>query len=202
MIALLAVKRFLWTLLLAIPLIATLLVHRLGSSYLQRSWGVMGMRAAHELDVADAAAAGAVEEEQQQGQGGEQRQQSAGSGSGDGSSSSSSCGLNAAVTSGSVLHQHQQHQQAGCVSEAGANPGSSSSSCILAAGQQQQQQGSLPAAWGELYRPPGQRLLLLGPRIEAGLREQVQQMKQRLAEHNAAAAAASNRRRTSRPSFV
>jgi len=64
MIALLIVKRFVWVVLLLIPLAVTVVVHRIGSGFLQRSWGVMSMRTAHELDVADAAAAAAPADKQ------------------------------------------------------------------------------------------------------------------------------------------
>jgi hypothetical protein len=152
MIALLAVKRFVWTLLLLIPLLCTILVHRIGAGFLQRSWGVMSMKAAHELDMADAA----VQQQQQQQQQSEQQQRG------------TAAGALRVVGSSSATGQ----------SDRLAGPG------VLAGNQP----GSLSAAWGELYRSPGQRLLLLGPSIEQGLAQQVGAMQQRLAEHNAAAA--------------
>jgi hypothetical protein len=163
MIALLAVKRFIWALLLIIPVLATMLVHRLGSSYLQRSWGVMSMRAAYELDLADAA-----EQQQQQ-----QRLAYADGGS------SGNRGVTGAAEN-SVLNQQQQRLGSGAATD---NHGGSSGSSSNAASNWQHQ-GSLSAAWGELYRPPGQRLLLLGPKIEEGLRQRVGDMQQRLARHN------------------
>lgn len=163
MIALLAVKRFIWALLLIIPVLATMLVHRLGSSYLQRSWGVMSMRAAYELDLADAA---------------EQQQQQQRLAYGDGGSSGD--GGVAGAAQNAVLNQQQQ--RLGSSAATGGLGGSSGSSSNAASNWQHQ--GSLSAAWGELYRPPGQRLLLLGPKIEEGLRQRVVDMQQRLARHN------------------
>lgn len=130
MIVILAVKQFVWAVLVVVPVVLTAFVHRLGADFLQRSWGVMSMRAAYELDLLDAAAA---------------CQQPA----------------------------EQQHADAKVPS------------------QQQQQQS---AAWGELYRPPGQRVLLQGPGIEARLAQQVAAMQQRLAEHNEVAATNAKRR--------
>lgn len=117
--------------LLVVPVVLTAFVHRLGAGFLQRSWGVMSMRAAYELDLLDVAAAGQQPTE-------------------------------------------RQHADAKVSS------------------QQQQQQQS--AAWSELYWPPGQRVLLQGPGIEARLAQQVAAMQQRLAEHNEVAAANAKRR--------
>jgi hypothetical protein len=132
MIVILAVKQFVWAVLLVVPVVLTAFVHRLGAGFLQRSWGVMSMRAAYELDLLDAAAASGQQ-----------------------------------PTAAAEQRQHHGDEQV--------------------ASEQQQQQSS--TAWSELYRPPGQRVLLQGPGIEARLAQQVAAMQQRLAEHNALAAA-------------
>jgi hypothetical protein len=142
------VKLFVWTLLLLIPLLCTVLVHRIGARFLQRSWGVMSVKAAHELDMADAA----IQQQQQV----EQQDDRTAAAALQGVDSSSATGRSGKPAGPGVLE--------------GNKP------------------GSLSAAWGELYRSPGQCLLLLGPSTEQGLAQQVAAMQQRLAEHNAVAA--------------
>jgi hypothetical protein len=164
MIALLGVKQFLWVVLLVLPVLLTAFVHRLGAGYLQRSWGIMSMRAAYELDVADAAAA-------------QQQQQLT--------------GRELADRPWDEAHL-QPKPPSGTSSSSNRDdwlqPAQQSDASLSVAGNfAEGSRGSLSAAWGELYRPPGQRMVLLGPRIEARLAEQVAVVKQRLAEHNARA---------------
>lgn len=153
MIALLIVKRFVWVVLLLIPLVVTIIMHRIGSRSLQRSWGVMSMRAAYELDVADADAAAAAA----------------------GGASPAETG---ATGSSTQAHEGSQHSS--------RVPGVQGDT--VAGAEQPPSTGSVAAAWSELYRPPGERLLLSGHRIEAELAQQVQAMKLRLAAHNSEAA--------------
>jgi len=187
MIALLIVKRFVWVVLLLIPLAVTIVVHRIGSGFLQRSWGVMSMRTAHELDVADAAAAAAAAPDAA----GKQHVQE------DVPAPMLDRG---AATVGDVSTL-SKNSRLGRPRDVCGDGGDGDGSSRPSAGQQgsvgpdsevqpevKQQCGSLAAAWGELYRSPGQRVLLTGPRIEAGLAEQVAVMKQRLAQHNAVVA--------------
>jgi hypothetical protein len=183
MIALLIVKRFVWVALLAIPILVTGIVHRIGAGLLQRSWDVVSMRAAYELDAADAAAQQKSQQQQHQQLGASQHS----------GQRSSSCQAEEAAEAGREGHRAWDGNQV-FNSESGSSSSSSRSATAVegsvrvgsSAGAGASQQGSVAMAWDELYRPPGQRLLLVGPKIEVDLSQQVAAMKQRLAAHNAA----------------
>lgn len=188
MIALLIVKRFVWVVLLLVPLGVTIIVHRVGARSLQRSWGAVSMRAAHELDLADAeaatvGAAAAVSGTEEQGQQAQEGQVI---------SLSSPWDVALAQRDQGGVEQQQKQQQEGGAGSAG----------VMAAPSHKTPATTIASTWAELYRPTGQRLLLTGPQVEAGLAQQVEEMKQRLAQHNAAAAAAGSGQKAVRSSAV
>eukprot|EP00879_Flechtneria_rotunda_P010123 GHRR01010581.1.p1 GENE.GHRR01010581.1~~GHRR01010581.1.p1 ORF type:complete len:468 (+),score=154.92 GHRR01010581.1:1140-2543(+) len=182
MAALLIVKRFVWVPLLIPIFLITLLVHRIGSALLQRSWRTLSMRAAYDLDVEDAreeaeAIAAATSSQHQQ----------------------QYYGHTAAVgaTTDDRYDQQlwrQQQSNTNCHWKT-SNPviarnytAAVTSDSRLAALVEQRLLSQV-AAWSDMYRPPAVQLLVHAPELHASLKQRIAAMQARLAAHNAAAEA-------------
>jgi hypothetical protein len=188
--ALLIVKRFVWVTLL-IPLIfATALVQHIGSKLLQRSWDVLSVRAAHELDVQD-------RQEALQALKFWQQPQLAGQLAGKAAALAGKQQKQLQSTESAATEQLLQQQDAASSSETRTAVGDSfdpdfgqcdvdEAADARAADDVCRDQAAL---WAQLYRPPAQQLLEVAGQLQEQLAARVAAMQARLAAHNAAAEA-------------
>jgi hypothetical protein len=193
--ALLIVKRFVWVALLVPLFFVTALVQHIGSKLLQRSWDVLSVRAAHDLDVQDREEALQALRFWQQPQVAGQLavQQLAGAGDTD----DGLAGQQQLHGSVSVPQQDAAPQQgmsassdvAGVgmgVSDLDGGIGGAATADARAADDVCRSQAEL---WAQLYRPPAGQLLEVAGQLQERLAARVVAMQARLAAHNAAAAA-------------
>jgi hypothetical protein len=187
--ALLIVKRFVWVALLVPLIFVTALVQHIGSKLLQRSWDVLSVRAAHELDVQD-------RQEALQALRFWQQPQLAGHLAGNDAvlAENAESGLAGQQqpypTSAAVADQDVASSNA--MGLAGVGLGVSDSDLDVgtedarAADDVCRNQAGL---WAQLYRAPAEQLLEVSGQLQEQLAARVVAMQARLAAHNAAAAA-------------
>jgi hypothetical protein len=188
--ALLIVKRFVWVALLVPLLFATALVQHIGSKLLQRSWDVLSVRAAHELDVQD-------RQEALQALRFWRQPQVAGALAGNGAvlagqARGGLAGQQQSNTGAAVAKQDAAREQDAAIGLAGVVLGVSDSDLGVGTADARAADDvcrSQAGLWAQLYRPPAEQLLEVAGQLQEQLAARVVAMQARLAAHNAAAAA-------------
>ncbi|WIA11265.1 hypothetical protein OEZ85_011390 [Tetradesmus obliquus] len=179
MAALLIVKRFVWVVLLLPLFFLTALTQHIGSKLLQRSWDVLSVRAAHELDLQDRQEAAQAlrfwRQPQLAGQLAGNLQEGGGL-AGKQQLRAGSAGAAAAA--------------AGVDVDASFNrDGEGTAAASAEAREAEEVCRSQAAQWAQLYRPPAEQLLEAAGPLQETLAARVGAVQTRLAAHNAAAAA-------------
>jgi hypothetical protein len=181
--ALLIVKRFVWVTLLVPLIFCTALVQHIGSKLLQRSWDVLSVRAAHDLDVQD-------RQEAVQALKFWQQPQLAGLFAGTGAHAGSA---QAELFQVQQLTGHTEAQATGSngflEGDADLDSGAADAATAADADVADEVCRSQAVQWAQLYRPPAQQLLEVAGELQEQLAVRVAAMQARLAAHNAAAVA-------------